>query len=68
MTETFTFDEIKAAITAEQAVRAAGALLMVDTDGTLVVLYPEKISPSLEKLCRSAYYELIWLLTVRAGP
>lgn len=67
MTEAPTLLELQAAITAETAVRRAGAVAFVDTDGVLKVLYPEKLSPSLEKLCRSAYHELIWLLTARAG-
>lgn len=63
-----TFLEIQAAITAEQAVRAAGALMFVDTDSRLKLLYPDKVDATLTQWLKENHAALTWLLTVRVGP
>lgn len=59
---------IQAAIATEQAVRRAGAVLFVDTDDALYVLYPKKITAELTQLCKDNAHALERLLRVRAAP
>jgi hypothetical protein len=62
-----TLKAIQAAIALEQAVRAAGALLFIDTDERLWVLYPHKVTAELTQLCTDNYVALNWLLRARAS-
>lgn len=59
--------EVQAAIALENAVRRAGALLVIDTDNVLKVVYADKISAELTRLCNENYHALEWLLRARAS-
>lgn len=59
--------EIQGAIATEAAVRRVGAILVIDTDGVLKVLYADKVNAELTQLCRENYHALEWLLRARAS-
>ena len=63
----YTVSDIKAAIDVESLVRGKGAMLFIDTDDVLKVLWDDRINSQLTQLCRELYGPLKWLLKARAS-